>query len=83
MALTFKTITDIEKTSPFECGFDPAGITRLPFCIKFFMVAVIFLVFDIEIVLIIPIVFSGIIVSSFLGILIGGAIYEWGYGGLN
>ena len=47
------------------------------------MVAVIFLVFDIEIVLIIPIVFSGMIVSSFLGILIGGAIYEWGYGGLN
>ena len=86
LALSFiaqKSIVDKEKASPFECGFDPSGITRLPFCIKFFMVSVIFLVFDIEVALILPMVFSGLTVITFLGILILGAMYEWAYGGLD
>ena len=81
--LTFKTVTDKEKASPFECGFDPSGLTRLPFCIKFFIVAVIFLVFDIEVALILPILMSSLIITSFLFILTLGALYEWAYGGLN
>lgn len=86
LALSFialKSIVDKEKASPFECGFDPRGITRLPFCIKFFMVSVIFLVFDIEVALILPMIFSGLTVITFLGILILGAVYEWAYGGLD
>ena len=82
-ALTYKTIIDKEKASPFECGFDPSGITRLSFCIKFFMVSVIFLVFDIEIALIIPILFSRAIVITFVRFLVFGALYEWLYGGLD
>ena len=82
-ALTYKTIIDKEKASPFECGFDPSGLTRLSFCIKFFMVSVIFLVFDVEIALIIPMLFSSAMVLTFIGFLIFGAIYEWLYGGLD
>jgi len=75
-ALTYKAIIDKEKSSPFECGFDPSGLTRLSFCIKFFMVSVIFLVFDVEIALIIPILFSSTMILTFIGFLIFGAIYE-------
>ena len=83
ISVTFKTLVDKEKSSPFECGFDPNNISRLPFCIKFFMVVVIFLVFDIEVALLLPILFSGMLVFSFIIILTLGAIYEWIYGGLD
>lgn len=41
----------IEKTSPYECRFDPMGSARLPFSMKFFIIAITFLLFDLEIVL--------------------------------
>ena len=81
--LTYKAILDREKTSPFECGFDPSGLTRLSFCMKFFIVSVIFLVFDVEIALIIPILFSSATILTFISFLIFGALYEWLYGGLD
>ena len=82
-SLSYKAIADKEKASPFECGFDPSGLTRLSFCMKFFMVSVIFLVFDVEIALIVPILFSSAIVLTFIGFLAFGAAYEWLYGGLD
>eukprot|EP00069_Balaena_mysticetus_P019738 bmy_12368T0 len=43
-----------QKTRPNECGFDPIGSARLPFSIKFFLVAITFLLFDLEIPLLVP-----------------------------
>nr|YP_010865759.1 NADH dehydrogenase subunit 3 [Sclomina pallens]WGT89503.1 NADH dehydrogenase subunit 3 [Sclomina pallens]WGT89516.1 NADH dehydrogenase subunit 3 [Sclomina pallens]WGT89529.1 NADH dehydrogenase subunit 3 [Sclomina pallens]WGT89542.1 NADH dehydrogenase subunit 3 [Sclomina pallens]WGT89555.1 NADH dehydrogenase subunit 3 [Sclomina pallens] len=87
-----KSILDREKMSPFECGFDPKSSSRMPFSIQFFLLAVLFLIFDIEIVIILPmiIVMKGSImkiwfltVSTFIVILLIGLYHEWKNGVLE
>jgi len=87
-----RSTIDREKISPFECGFDPINSARIPFSTRFFLLAVIFIVFDIEIVLLIPIpliiinsnsIYILIALSLFLIILIIGLIHEWIEGSLN
>nr|AEP27450.1 NADH dehydrogenase subunit 3 [Deporaus betulae] len=87
-----KTFSDREKSSPFECGFDPKNSARLPFSLQFFLIAVIFLVFDVELTLLIPMVMSihtssminySLTILMFILILIAGLYHEWAQGTLE
>ena len=80
---TFKTTLDREKTSPFECGFDPSGVRRVPFCLKFFLVRIIFLVFDVEVSLLLPSIYRTTAVIRLVLILTMRTVYEWAMGGLD
>nr|QEE94417.1 NADH dehydrogenase subunit 3 [Toxorhynchites sp. CL-2019] len=90
--LSKKTIIDREKNSPFECGFDPMNYSRLPFSLRFFLIAIIFLIFDVEIALLLPMIL--IFKSSnlmnwtitslfFIFILLIGLYHEWNQGALE
>nr|AAT72260.1 NADH dehydrogenase subunit 3 [Gavia immer] len=83
---------DSEKLSPYECGFDPLGSARLPFSIRFFLVAILFLLFDLEIALLLPLPWAIQLqsptttltwASTMILLLTLGLIYEWMQGGLE
>nr|YP_009450355.1 NADH dehydrogenase subunit 3 [Centropyge deborae]APU51283.1 NADH dehydrogenase subunit 3 [Centropyge deborae] len=83
---------DHEKLSPYECGFDPLGSARLPFSIRFFLVAILFLLFDLEIALLLPLpwgdqlsspLLTFLWASAVLALLTLGLAYEWLQGGLE
>nr|YP_011014868.1 NADH dehydrogenase subunit 3 [Thabena yunnanensis]WQB38549.1 NADH dehydrogenase subunit 3 [Thabena yunnanensis] len=86
-----KTKMNREKNSPFECGFSPMSSPRKPFSIQFFLMATIFLVFDIEISILLPMTLTKMtnmeewMTTSMLTILIltYGLIHEWNNNMLN
>nr|AMW68066.1 NADH dehydrogenase subunit 3 [Oliarces clara] len=90
--LSKKSFYDREKNSPFECGFDPKCSARLPFSLHFFLIAIIFLIFDVEIALLLPTIiifnYSNIfmwmsVTLFFIFILLIGLYHEWNQGALE
>ena len=82
---------DEEKLSPYECGFEAFEDSRMRFDVRFYLVAILFIIFDLEIAFLFPwgvvledlgwFGFWGMVV--FLGILVVGFVYEWKKGALE
>ncbi len=78
------------KLEAFECGFKPFEDSRLPFDVKFYLVAILFIIFDLETAFLFPWAvtmhklgwFGLLSVGIFVGLLIVGFIYEWKKGSL-
>lgn len=82
---------DNEKLSPYECGFEAFEDSRMKFDVRYYLVAILFIIFDLEIAFLFPwavvldtIGMPGLIAMTvFLGILVVGFIYEWKKGALE
>nr|WGF20835.1 NADH dehydrogenase subunit 3 [Sinelater perroti] len=92
LIMSKKSFSDREKSSPFECGFDPKSSARMPFSLQFFLIAMIFLIFDVEITLLLPLtmilkltnpLMFSTITLLFIIILLLGLYHEWKQGALN
>jgi NADH-quinone oxidoreductase subunit A len=82
---------DSEKTSPYECGFEAFEDARMKFDVRYYLVAILFIIFDLEIAFLFPwaVVFeelgwtSFVAMMIFLAILVVGFLYEWKKGALE
>lgn len=82
---------DPEKLSAYECGFNPFDDARMKFDIRFYLVAILFIIFDLEVAFLFPWAvsfstlgwFGFVSMSLFLGVLTIGFIYEWKKGALE
>ena len=82
---------DVAKNSPYECGFDAFEDTRMKFDVRYYLVAILFILFDLEIAFLFPwavalrdVGLPGFIaVLVFLAILVVGFVYEWKKGALD
>ena len=82
---------DSEKLSPYECGFEAFEDARMKFDVRYYLVAILFIIFDLEIAFLFPwavvldeIGMVGFVAMTvFLGILVVGFIYEWKKGALE
>jgi NADH-quinone oxidoreductase subunit A len=82
---------DAEKLSPYECGFEAFDDSRMKFDVRYYLVAILFIVFDLEIAFLFPWAVSldttGLVAMGAMGffllILVVGFIYEWKKGALE
>jgi NADH-quinone oxidoreductase subunit A len=82
---------DPEKLSPYECGFEAFEDARMKFDVRYYLVAILFILFDLEIAFLFPWavvleelgMFGFVSMVIFLGILVVGFIYEWMKGALD
>jgi NADH-quinone oxidoreductase subunit A len=82
---------DSEKNSPYECGFEPFEDARSKFDVRFYLVAILFIIFDLEIAFLFPWavalesigLFGLLAMAVFLAVLVVGFIYEWKKGALD
>ena len=79
------------KNSPFECGFEAFDDARMKFDVRYYLVAILFIIFDLEIAFLFPWavvldkigLFGILAMGIFLGVLVIGFIYEWKKGALE
>ncbi len=82
---------DAAKLAPYECGFDAFEDARIPFDVRFYLVAILFIIFDLETAFLFPWAvvlhkigwFGFFVMMAFLSLLIVGFIYEWKKGALE
>jgi NADH-quinone oxidoreductase subunit A len=82
---------DSAKQSPYECGFEAFEDARMKFDVRYFLVAILFIIFDLEIAFLFPWavvldeigLFGYLAMMIFLGVLVVGFIYEWKKGALE
>ena len=82
---------DAEKLSPYECGFEPFEDSRMQFDVRYYLVAILFIIFDLEIAFLFPWAvsldtiggFGLVAMAIFLALLVVGFIYEWSKGALE
>ena len=81
----------VEKNSPYECGFEAFEDARMKFDVRYYLVAILFIIFDLEIAFLFPWavvldelgMFGFLAMVVFLGILVVGFVYEWKKGALE
>lgn len=82
---------DSAKLSPYECGFEAFEDSRMQFDVRYYLVAILFIIFDLEIAFLFPWaialdqigIFGLVSMAIFLGVLVIGFIYEWKKGALE
>lgn len=82
---------DLEKNSPYECGFEAFEDARMKFDVRYYLVAILFILFDLEIAFLFPWavvlkdigLFGFLAMMVFLAILVVGFVYEWVKGALE
>ena len=82
---------DSEKLAPYECGFEAFEDSRMKFDVRYYLVAILFIIFDLEIAFLFPWavslkeigLFGFMAMAMFLGVLVIGFIYEWKKGALE
>ena len=82
---------DAQKNAPYECGFEAFEDSRMKFDVRYYLVAILFIIFDLEIAFLFPWavtldrigMFGFLAMMLFLGILVVGFIYEWKKGALE
>ena len=82
---------DAEKNSPYECGFEAFEDARMKFDVRYYLVAILFILFDLEVAFLVPwaVAMSDVgllgfwAMMIFLGVLVVGLIFEWKKGALD
>jgi NADH-quinone oxidoreductase subunit A len=89
--LVARQLPDTAKLSPYECGFEPFEDARIRFDVRYYLVAILFIIFDLEVAFLFPWAVSLADLGAFgfwsmvvfLGVLTIGFIYEWKKGALE
>ena len=82
---------DTQKNSPYECGFEAFEDARMKFDVRYYLIAILFILFDLEVAFLLPWalvfkqlgIYGFVVMAIFLTILIAGFIYVWKKGALE